>query len=619
MYAKKERPEGSGGVRRAAGPVRAEGPVAGGALAPQALAPLQRAIGNAAVARMMRRREEAGSEAPPVQRSAVPDVLRSPGRPLAQPVRAEMERRLGADFSDVRVHDDIAAQRSATEVGARAYTSGHHVVLGEGGGDRHTLAHELVHVVQQRSGPVSGTDNGAGLRVSDPSDRFEREAERTAHRVMSGPVPGAEPSGVAQRAPGTSVQRAPGTTVEQVPDAAVGTAPEAAVLPASEASLQRAPAAPLQRMDNGEDAQPAQQPAAPVDPLRDFAAATYTPGRAGAVGTVADGVRAATLRQIAWEEHWAPIAAVCKKYHYTIAVRETGEFSIRRIAEGAKPKPHTILEKSIKPSSVRKEYGREGSQADPEAVLAWLAQEDLDGFVGHWGQGGLLGVRVDDPSQEVLDLGIVETGARGEEYVPITVLAPGGGPQLTALRGVPNWQTYLYTGDYDLHEAYSLMGGMRGGGQIAEASQQKVNLLNRLNAGVANSSAVPVRREGTARLEGHGLHMEDSAYAMFQHGDQATYRMNQYLEAQAEGMRPVVAKLVKAVATESDEPMGWCRWGQWYVTMNKDEHKLLRKQWGLTVPNSWTDEVMDRTPGPGENRASPEEKRKQYKTARYTS
>ncbi|MEU7581736.1 DUF4157 domain-containing protein [Streptomyces sp. NPDC041068] len=123
--------------------------------------------------------------AAPVQRSAVHDVLRAPGRPLDDATRTDMETRLGADFSDVRIHDDGAAKASAAEVGARAYTSGSHVVIGEGGGDGHTLAHELTHVIQQRQGPVAGTEDGSGLKVSDPSDRFEREAEATAKRVMS--------------------------------------------------------------------------------------------------------------------------------------------------------------------------------------------------------------------------------------------------------------------------------------------------------------------------------------------------------------------------------------------------------------------------------------------------
>ncbi|MFE2375304.1 DUF4157 domain-containing protein [Streptomyces sp. NPDC059398] len=126
---------------------------------------------------------------PAVQRSAVHEVLRSPGHPLDDTIRSDMESRLGADFSGVRLHTDAAAKASASEVGAHAYTSGNHVVMGEGGEDRHTLAHELTHVIQQRKGPVAGTDQGDGLAVSDPSDRFEREAEANAARVLAGPAP----------------------------------------------------------------------------------------------------------------------------------------------------------------------------------------------------------------------------------------------------------------------------------------------------------------------------------------------------------------------------------------------------------------------------------------------
>ncbi|AXE26156.1 hypothetical protein C0216_24260 [Streptomyces globosus] len=200
-------PGHDGAVRSAPvwSPARSAAPPPAGA----ALAVLQRAAGNAAVVQMLRRSGHAwaqaqrsvadpgthwhgagcghaAEEAPAaVQRSAVHDVLRSAGRPLEAGVRADMEARLGADFGDVRVHDDAAARRSAAEIGARAYTSGSHVVIGDGGTDRHTLAHELTHVIQQRRGPVAGTDNGAGLSISDPGDRFEREAEANAVRAMA--------------------------------------------------------------------------------------------------------------------------------------------------------------------------------------------------------------------------------------------------------------------------------------------------------------------------------------------------------------------------------------------------------------------------------------------------
>ena len=131
----------------------------------------------------------AGAALPLARPSTVParpiqDVLRGSGQPLAAPIREEMEARLGADFSDVRVHTDDAARASATEIGARAYTSGNHVVIGDGGTDAHTFAHELTHVIQQRQGPVAGTGHGGGFKISDPSDVYEQAAEANATRVM---------------------------------------------------------------------------------------------------------------------------------------------------------------------------------------------------------------------------------------------------------------------------------------------------------------------------------------------------------------------------------------------------------------------------------------------------
>ncbi|MFI0815876.1 DUF4157 domain-containing protein [Streptomyces sp. NPDC021098] len=217
------------------------GPGAGSA--PSLLA-LQRAAGNAAAVRSVQRAQQAGEQAGeqhrhgpgcghrPVQRSAVPEVLGSGGTSLDEPVRHEMESRLGADFSDVRLHTGSAARASAAEFGARAYTSGNHVVIGDGGADKHTLAHELTHVIQQRQGPVAGTDNGSGLKVSDPSDRFEREAEANASRAMAGPVPRAtapaEPAGHHGTAHSADIQRAPGNLATDRPGAREATADRAA-------------------------------------------------------------------------------------------------------------------------------------------------------------------------------------------------------------------------------------------------------------------------------------------------------------------------------------------------------------------------------------------------------
>ncbi|WP_328667515.1 DUF4157 domain-containing protein [Streptomyces sp. NBC_00322] len=152
-------------------------------LGPGGMLRLQRALGN-------------GGVGAAVQRSSVHDVVNSGGgRPLDAEVRADMEARLGHNFGDVRLHTDSAAHESAKSVNAHAYTVGSHVVFQRDAYDpgshqgRTTLAHELTHVVQQRSGPVDGTETAGGIKVSDPSDRFEREAMANAERVMAAPAP----------------------------------------------------------------------------------------------------------------------------------------------------------------------------------------------------------------------------------------------------------------------------------------------------------------------------------------------------------------------------------------------------------------------------------------------
>ncbi|MFF0434361.1 DUF4157 domain-containing protein [Streptomyces sp. NPDC004327] len=182
------------------------------------LGTLQRAVGNGAVGAMVQRSKAAAGEAQEQsdERSPVHDVVSSGGgRPLDAETRGDMEARMGADFSDVRIHTDAAADASAKGIGAHAYTVGNNVVFQREAYDpsspqgRTTLAHELTHVIQQRSGPVDGTEAAGGIRVSDPSDRYEREAVANAERVLAGPAPAAVPETAPAAAPAAaSVQRA---------------------------------------------------------------------------------------------------------------------------------------------------------------------------------------------------------------------------------------------------------------------------------------------------------------------------------------------------------------------------------------------------------------------------
>jgi hypothetical protein len=162
------------------------------ALSPKGVLGLQRAVGNAGASAVLGAEEETAENA---EASPVHDVIASSGSPLDRDVREDMEARLGHDFSDVRIHADGAAESSAKAVGANAYTVGSHIAFQRSAYDptsdqgRTTLAHELTHVVQQRNGPVDGTPAAGGISVSDPGDRFEREAVATAERAMAQPAP----------------------------------------------------------------------------------------------------------------------------------------------------------------------------------------------------------------------------------------------------------------------------------------------------------------------------------------------------------------------------------------------------------------------------------------------
>jgi Domain of unknown function (DUF4157) len=131
--------------------------------------------------------------------TAHPDVTqalaraRGHGQPLAADVRERVGHALGDSLGDVRIHSDETAGRLTNAVAARAFAVGSDVFVapseyrpGSSDGDA-LLAHELTHVVQQRGAPTSGP-----LRVSQPDDALEREADSAAR---AGAAPSLSPAG----------------------------------------------------------------------------------------------------------------------------------------------------------------------------------------------------------------------------------------------------------------------------------------------------------------------------------------------------------------------------------------------------------------------------------------
>jgi|GEM_PF-2787730 len=160
----------------------------------QALLSLQRTVGNAQTAMLAEQnaKEDGHSHENHDHKdnsgaSSIAQSITTPGTPLESKTRLSMEKELGGNFGNVRLHVD---QKAAESVQAAAFTMGNDIVVhpqhfspGTPQAQR-TLAHELTHVKQQSAGPVSGSMHPTGVNVSDPSDKFEREAEAKADTAM---------------------------------------------------------------------------------------------------------------------------------------------------------------------------------------------------------------------------------------------------------------------------------------------------------------------------------------------------------------------------------------------------------------------------------------------------
>lgn len=112
------------------------------------------------------------------------DSARGSGSGLEAGFRSRMEHSFGADLSGVRVHQDAASDTLNRQLTARAFTTGNDIFLrgDASASDHHLMAHELTHVIQQRSG-----GSGSGEMTAGPAnDPQEAEADRTAEAVLSG-------------------------------------------------------------------------------------------------------------------------------------------------------------------------------------------------------------------------------------------------------------------------------------------------------------------------------------------------------------------------------------------------------------------------------------------------
>jgi hypothetical protein len=144
-------------------------------------------FGNRQVQRLVsqaQRSASAGPDGGPLEGDLVSRIQseRSNGRPMDTSVRREIEGSLGADLSPVRIHSGETSEQLSHEMGAKAFTTGRDIFLGEGASasDTSLLKHEATHTIQQ------GMSEDAPSSIGAANTAHEHEAEHNASHSDAG-------------------------------------------------------------------------------------------------------------------------------------------------------------------------------------------------------------------------------------------------------------------------------------------------------------------------------------------------------------------------------------------------------------------------------------------------
>lgn len=101
--------------------------------------------------------ENSQSQASP-ETSSLINKTAGGGQTMNPGIKKEMGNKIGANFQNVKIHNDSNAHQMSQNLGAKAFTVGNDIYFNEGGYSpssstgKQLLAHELTHVVQQNHG-----------------------------------------------------------------------------------------------------------------------------------------------------------------------------------------------------------------------------------------------------------------------------------------------------------------------------------------------------------------------------------------------------------------------------------------------------------------------------------
>ncbi|HEN3621975.1 TPA: RHS repeat-associated core domain-containing protein, partial [Yersinia enterocolitica] len=258
--------------------------------------------------------------------------------------------------------------------------------------------------------------------------------------------------------------------------------------------------------------------------------------------------------------HMPVLEQISREHNIAISVREAGTYTIKALEVGAAAKGHNILEKTIKPGSLKNAYG-----AQAASVLKRAKSTGVVGMVGAWNNDGIYGIHVHNNIANV------------DHIVPIDLQNPQNNTDFKKF--VKDGLITPYTGDYDMHDIIRFHAHQ---GAVPKAeSAEETGVKDLINHGVAKVDINRPADNIAMNVIRHGPQVSFVPY-MWEHEQDKVIKDNGYLGI---------------VARPGPFPIAMVHQGQWGIFDNTEELFNFYRDTNTSLPKHWAQEFQDRGRG----------------------
>ncbi|WP_430412277.1 phage tail tip lysozyme [Kordia sp.] len=133
-----------------------------------------------------------GNATPSASFESTLQTTKGSGSSLSNPLKTEMEAGFGRNFNTVKIHTDAKAIQMSRDIGAKAFTNGNNIYFNNNTynptstSGKRLLAHELTHVVQQKSSETTIQKDGDPTATTHTPNTLQTQATINAVPALGG-------------------------------------------------------------------------------------------------------------------------------------------------------------------------------------------------------------------------------------------------------------------------------------------------------------------------------------------------------------------------------------------------------------------------------------------------